>query len=186
MSTLTWDNLASGALLKRTTLLDLCVSSLRRRHANLLSIVPREIHELCVSSLRQGRAIFTVLQGLTPSWSRNFRNAQRPSSCCIDQKNQYLHSRIMRVILAQGHAPCFKFSMCHHASKKRKPNIHQRLLKYVPSVFKSIPFVVLVSDEEIRTSRVPSEQMIESSIGPISEPSSVQSTQHVFARCVPQ
>ena len=38
--------------------------------------------------------------------------------------------------LHRGHAQCFKFSMCHHASKKKKkvlqmPNTHQRLLKYV-------------------------------------------------------
>ena len=70
VSTLTRDTAASAPPLKRTTLLDLCVSSLRREHANLLCA--REIHELCVSSSRQGRAIFTVLEGLTPSWSAPF------------------------------------------------------------------------------------------------------------------
>ena len=48
------------------TLLDLCVSSLRRGHANLLSIVPHSgerwqkklftLLDLCVSSLRRGHA----------------------------------------------------------------------------------------------------------------------------------
>ena len=70
------------------------------------SIVSREIHNLCVSSLRQSHAIITV------SESRNFRNAQRPSSYfAVVRKtlarsfHQYLHSRIMRVILAQGSCP---------------------------------------------------------------------------------
>ena len=49
------------------------VSSLRRGHANLLCIVPREIHELCVSSLRKGRAMFTVLKG-----QENFRKRAAP------------------------------------------------------------------------------------------------------------
>ena len=135
VSTLTRDTAASAPSLKRTTLLDLCVSSLRRGHANLLCIVPREIHELCVSSLRQGLAIFTVLQGLTPSWSRNLRNAQRPSSCFIDhKKHQYLHSRTIRVILAQGSCPVLQILDVSSRKQKRvlqKPNTHQRLLKYV-------------------------------------------------------
>ena len=123
VSTLTRDTAASSPSLKRTTLLDLCVSSLRREHANLLCIVPREIHELCVSSLLQGRAIFTILQGLTPSWSRNFRNAQRASSCFIDQKNnnQYLHSRIMRVILAQRSCPVLQILDVSSCKRKKGP-----------------------------------------------------------------
>ena len=109
VSTLTRDSAVSAPPLKKTTFLDLCVSSLRRLHAHFLCIVPREIHELCVSSLRQGRAIFTALEGLTPSWSRNFKNAQRPSSC---------YSRIMRVILAQGSCPVLQ--ILDVSSRKQK------------------------------------------------------------------
>ena len=82
-----------------------------------------------------------------------------------------------------GVMPSVSNSRCV-TTQAKKPNTHQRLLKYVPSLFKSIRSHG-VSDQEIRTIRVPPEQMIESSIGPISEPSSVQSTQHVFVRCVP-
>ena len=146
----------------------------------------REIHELCVSSVRQGRAIFTVLQGLTPSWSRNFRNAQRPSSCFIDQKNPQI--------------PTFSNYACHlctgvmpsASSSSRKQKKGPPKAEYPPEVaeVRAIP----VQIDSIRSHGERSgnpcqpgspEQMIESSIGPISEPSSVQSTQHVFARCVP-
>ena len=84
------------------------------------SIVPREIHELCVSSLRQSHAIFTILQGLTPSWSRNFRNAYRPSSCFIEKKKNMpdlsTNTHILELCVSSlhiGHAKCFKFLACH-------------------------------------------------------------------------
>ena len=80
-------------------------SSLCSGPCSYFSIVPREIDNLCVSSLRQSHENF---------WSRNFRNAWRPSSCFAVMKkkkkharsfHQYLHTRIMRVILAQGSCP---------------------------------------------------------------------------------
>ena len=75
-----------AAAKKLVTLLDLCVSSLRRGHANLLCIVPiltddllrgsiydsttgeelLTLHDVCVSSLRMGHAnILCVVPSLT-------------------------------------------------------------------------------------------------------------------------
>ena len=81
-----------------------------------------EIHNLCVSSLRQSHAIFTI------SWSRNFRH------CRIEKKHarsfhQYLHSRIMRVILAQG--SCQVLRSLDVSSKKGAMPLFFHKKKYV-------------------------------------------------------
>ena len=98
--------------------------------------------------LTPGHAILTELEELTLSWSRN--------------------RGVLRLLHREKKG--FQFSMCHVSRKKQvrvhnslvfqTPNTHPRLLKYgMPSLFESIPFIDMVSDQEIRASRIPLEQM---------------------------
>ena len=107
VSTLTRDTAASAPSLKRTTLLDLYVSSLRRGHANLLCIVLQEIHKLCVSSLRQGRAIFTVLKRVKKLQERG------APLVLLHRSKKTTNTYILKLCVSslhRGHAQCFKFS----------------------------------------------------------------------------
>ena len=78
---------------------------------------------MCVSSLRQGHAIFTVLKG-----ARNFRNAQRPSSCFIDQKKTPIPTfSNFACHPCTGVMPSASNSRCVITQRKKKrPNTHQR------------------------------------------------------------